>query len=64
METEIRLFNGGRVWGQVVEWGPEQLDNEEIWGWGKKRLPFLVLVYGQLYQRGADGYYFLTQYSQ
>ena len=58
METEIRLFNGGRVWAVVIDWGPEMYDEEETWGWTKKRLPFLASIDGRLYQRGSGGYFY------
>jgi hypothetical protein len=58
MYIEISLSFGGKALAQVVEWGLMEYDEEETWGWPKKRMPFLVLVCGRLYQRGADGYYF------
>lgn len=57
MYVEISLIFGGKAWAEVIEWGPEEYNDKEIWGWSKKRLPFLVLVDGRLYQRGG-GYYF------
>ena len=58
MYVQIDLFFGGKTLAHVVSWGNEVYDEDEIWGWPKKRLPTVVSVDGRLHQRGFGGYYY------